>query len=105
MKKLKRVAPGEILLEEWLKPKNISEYRLAMEIGVPPRRINEIAHGKRAITADTALRLGRFFGTGAQSWLNLQSHYDMEKAALETGKVPDKITRWADSVSGLQGWW
>jgi addiction module HigA family antidote len=81
MKKLKLVTPGEILLEEWLKPMNISQYRLALEIGVPPRRVNEIVHGKRAITADTALRLARFFGTDAQSWLNLQSHYDMEKAA------------------------
>ena len=75
MKKLKLVTPGEILLEEWLKPMGVSQYRLAIEIGVPPRRINEIVHGKRAITADTALRLARFFGTDAQSWLNLQSHH------------------------------
>ena len=87
MKKLQLVTPGEILLEEWLKPMDVSQYRLAIEIDVPPRRINEIVHGKRAITADTALRLARFFGTDAQSWLNLQSHYDMEKAQLETGKV------------------
>ena len=84
--KTELVTPGEILLEEWLKPMGMSQYRLAIEIGVPPRRINEIVHGKRAITADTALRLARFFGTDAQSWLNLQSHYDMEKAQLETGK-------------------
>jgi addiction module HigA family antidote len=99
MKKLKLVTPGEILLEEWLKPMNISQYRLALEIGVPPRRINEIVHGKRAITADTALRLARFFGTDAQSWLNLQSHYDMEKAALETGKELQKITPWAERAA------
>jgi antitoxin HigA-1 len=99
MKKLKLVTPGEILLEEWLKPMNISQYRLAMEIGVPPRRINEIVHGKRAITADTALRLGRFFGTDAQSWLNLQSHYDMEKAALETAKELEKIVPLAERAA------
>lgn len=99
MKKLKLITPGEILLEEWLKPMNISQYRLAMEIGVPPRRINEIVHGKRAITADTALRLARFFGTDGQSWLNLQSHYDMERAALETGKELEKITPWAQRIA------
>lgn len=99
MKKLQLVTPGEILLEEWLKPMGVSQYRLAIEIGVPPRRINEIVHGKRAITADTALRLARFFGTDAQSWLNLQSHYDMEKAQLETGKVLDKIVPWSERAA------
>jgi addiction module HigA family antidote len=99
MKKLQLVTPGEILLEEWLKPMGLSQYRLALEIGVPPRRINEIVHGKRAITADTALRLARFFGTDAQSWLNLQSHYDMEKAQLETGKVLEKIVPWSERVA------
>ncbi len=74
------IHPGEILLEEWLKPLNISQYALAKAISVPPRRINEIVKGKRAITADTALRLATFFGTDAQSWLNLQSHYDTEQA-------------------------
>ena len=99
MKKLQLVTPGEILLEEWLKPMGVSQYRLAVEIGVPPRRINEIVHGKRAITADTALRLARFFGTDAQSWLNLQSHYDMEKAQLETGKVLQKIVPWSERAA------
>lgn len=99
MKKLQLVTPGEILLEEWLKPMGVSQYRLAIEIGVPPRRINEIVHGKRAITADTALRLARFFGTDAQSWLNLQSHYDMEKAQLETGKVLQKIVPWSERAA------
>lgn len=70
--------PGEILLEDWLIPLGISQYALAKAIDVPPRRINEIVHGKRAITPDTALRLAAFFGTDAQSWLNLQSHYDAE---------------------------
>jgi antitoxin HigA-1 len=79
------IHPGEILLEEFLEPMGISQYRLAKAIGVAPRRINEIVHGKRAITADTALRLGRFFGMEAQFWVNLQTHYDLEVAeeALE----------------------
>ena len=72
------IHPGEILLEEFLKPMGISQYRLAKDITVDPRRINEIVHGQRSISADTALRLGRFFGTSAQFWLNLQSHYDLE---------------------------
>ena len=71
--------PGAILLEEWLNPLGISQYALAKAISVPPRRINEIVKGKRAITSDTALRLAAYFGTDAQSWLNLQSHYDMEQ--------------------------
>ena len=74
--------PGEILLEDWLKPMNISQYALAKAIDVPPRRINEIVKGKRAITADTALRLAAFFNTDAQSWLNLQSHYDAENTRV-----------------------
>lgn len=77
-KKITPIHPGEILLEEFLKPLEISQYRLAKNISVPPRRINEIIHGKRAITANTALRLGMFFGNSAQFWLNLQSHYDLE---------------------------
>ncbi|WP_337288751.1 HigA family addiction module antitoxin [Candidatus Methylomirabilis sp.] len=72
------IHPGEILLEEFLKPMNISQYRLARDISVDPRRINEIVHGKRSISADTALRLARYFGTSARLWLNLQSHYDLE---------------------------
>jgi addiction module HigA family antidote len=74
------IHPGEILLTEFLEPMGISQYRLAKDIGVTPRRINEIVHGRRAITADTALRLGRFFNMEAQFWLNLQTHYDMEVA-------------------------
>jgi|SRR6185369_11371083 len=74
------IHPGEILLTEFLEPLQISQYRLAKDIGVTPRRINEIVHGRRAITADTALRLGRFFNMETQFWLNLQSHYDMEVA-------------------------
>jgi addiction module HigA family antidote len=72
--------PGEILLEEFLKPAGISQYALAKAISVPPRRINEIVHGLRGISADTALRLGRYFGIEPEFWMNLQSHYDMEVA-------------------------
>jgi addiction module HigA family antidote len=76
--KLAPIHPGEILLAEFLDPLALSQYRLAHDLSVPPRRINEIVHGKRGITADTALRLGRYFGTSAQFWLNLQTRYDLE---------------------------
>ncbi|MGH3545686.1 MAG: HigA family addiction module antitoxin [Mycobacteriales bacterium] len=72
------VTPGEILLEEFLAPLGVSQTRLARHVGVPPRRINEIVHGQRRITADTALRLSRVFGTSEGFWMNLQSHYDLE---------------------------
>ena len=84
------IHPGEILLEEFLKPMDISQYRLAKDISVDPRRINEIVHGKRAISADTALRLGRFFGTSARFWLNLQSHYNLELEEMELGDRLEK---------------
>ncbi|MEK9165933.1 MAG: HigA family addiction module antitoxin [Patescibacteria group bacterium] len=77
-KKIQPIHPGEILAEEFLKPLKLTQYRLSKDINVPPRRINEIVHKTRAITADTALRLARFFGTSAQFWLNLQSKYDLE---------------------------
>jgi addiction module HigA family antidote len=77
-RKLANITPGEILVEEFLKPMGLTQYRVAKDIGVPPRRINEIAKGRRAITADTALRLGRYFGMAPEFWLNLQSHYDLE---------------------------
>ena len=77
-KVLHPIHPGEILLEEFLKPLGLSQYRLAKGISVPPRRINEIVHGKRAVTADTALRLSRFFGTSDRFWLNLQTRFDLE---------------------------
>ena len=72
------IHPGEILMEEFLIPMGITQYRLAKDISVPPRRINEIVHGKRAISADTALRLARYFGTTERFWMNLQTRYDME---------------------------
>jgi len=77
-KDLKPVHPGEVLLEEFLKPMNLSQNRVALDIGVPPRRINEIVLGKRALTADTALRLGRYFRMSPQFWLGLQMDYDLD---------------------------
>ncbi|MDH3604143.1 MAG: HigA family addiction module antitoxin [Candidatus Tectomicrobia bacterium] len=83
--RLPPIHPGEILLEEFLKPMNLSQYRLAKDIGVPARRINEIVHGKRAISADTALRLSRYFGLSERFWLNLQSRYELEMAKDRLG--------------------
>ena len=82
--------PGEVLLEEFLVPLRISQYRLAKDISVPPRRINEIVRGQRAITADTALRLARFFKTTERFWLNLQTRYDLE---LEKARLGDRLDR------------
>ena len=79
-RKFAPIHPGSVLDAEFLEPMGVTQYRLARGIKVPPRRINEIVHGKRAITADTALRLGRFFGMEAQFWMNLQSHYELEIA-------------------------
>jgi len=76
--KIPPVHPGDVLLEDFLKPMGISQYRLAKEMHVYPRKINEIVHGKRAITADTALRLSRYFGTSAELWMNLQTLYELE---------------------------
>ncbi|MGN6128125.1 MAG: HigA family addiction module antitoxin [Humibacter sp.] len=78
--KLPPVHPGEVLMEDFIEGFGITQNKLAVSIGVPPRRINEIVHGKRAITADTALRLAKFFGTTAQFWLNLQTRYDLDLA-------------------------
>ena len=80
------IHPGEILLEEFLQPMHLSQYRLAKDIGVPARRINEIVHGKRAISADTALRLSRYFGLSERFWLNLQSRYELEMAKDRLGE-------------------
>ena len=77
-KKIPPIHPGEIILEEFLKPMGISQYRLSKDISVPPRRINEIVQGKRSISADTALRLSRYFGLSERFWLNLQARYDLE---------------------------
>src|SRR2546428_5887103 len=89
-KMLADITPGEILQEDFLKPLGLSQYRLAKDIGVPPRRINEIVKGQRAITADTALRLGRYFGMSPEFWLNLQTHYDLEQEQERLSKRLDK---------------
>ncbi len=86
MKNLLCIHPGECLLEDFIKPHEITQYRLAKDIGVSPMRIHEIVKGKRSITADTALRLGKYFGTTPQIWMRLQARYDLEKAELEVGK-------------------
>ena len=88
-KKFKTIHPGEILMEEFLEPMNITQYRLSKSISVPPRRINEIVHGKRAISADTALRLGKFFNMEPHFWMNLQIHYDLEIEKDKTEKILD----------------
>lgn len=88
--KLASVHPGEVLLEEFLKPMQLSQYRLAKEISVPARRINEIVHGNRAVTADTALRLARYFGTTARFWLNLQTQHDLD---TEADRLGDRLER------------
>lgn len=87
-KTLPPIHPGEILQEEFLLPMGVSQYRLAKEIGVSPRRINEIVHGKRAISADTALRLSRYFGTSERFWINLQGRYDIE---VEKDLLADRL--------------
>ena len=87
-KKISPIHPGEVLMEEFLKPMSISQYRLAKDISVPPRRINEIVHGERGMTADTALRLGRYFAVSPQFWLNLQAHFDL---AQEEDRIGDRL--------------
>jgi addiction module HigA family antidote len=87
------IHPGEILLEEFLTPLGISQYRLAKETSVPPRRINEIVHGTRSISADTALRLARYFGTTERFWLNLQAHYDLEVVRDRLGRRLEREVR------------
>jgi addiction module HigA family antidote len=90
MKKMEPIHPGEVLREEFLDPMGISQYRLAKDTSVPARRINEIVHGKRGITADTALRLGRYFGTSAQFWMNLQDHFDLE---VQMDSIGDRLEK------------
>lgn len=80
------IHPGEILLEEFLEPMGVSQYRLARDISVPPRRINEIVHGQRGVTADTALRLARYFGTSDRFWMNLQAHYELDVERRRLGR-------------------
>ena len=89
-RKLAPIHPGEVLNEEFLSPLGISQYRLAKETSVPPRRVNEIVHGTRAISADTALRLARYFGTSERFWLNLQARYDLE---IEKDRLGNRLQR------------
>lgn len=96
MTKLKPVSPGELLLEEFLRPMGISQYRLAKEIGVPPQRIGAIVAGKRAITADTDLRLCRFLGLSNGYWLRAQAAYDTEVAQDELREALQKIKPWSE---------
>lgn len=94
------VHPGEILMEEFLSPLGVSQYRLAKETSVPPRRINEIVRGSRSISADTALRLARYFGTSERFWLNLQARYDLE---MQKDRLGDRLRREVNvlKVSGV----
>ncbi|MEM8930268.1 MAG: HigA family addiction module antitoxin [Acidobacteriota bacterium] len=93
--RLDPIHPGEILLEEFLEPMGLSQYRLAKSLSVPPRRINEIVHGKRSITADTALRLARCFGTSERFWLNLQTRYDLE---VEKDRLGDRLDNEVEAI-------
>jgi len=90
LKKTAPIHPGEILAEEFLRPMGISQYRLAKDISVPARRVNEIVHGTRAVSADTALRFSRYFGTSERFWLNLQTRYDLEREKDRLGKRLEK---------------
>jgi len=92
-KRLAPVHPGEVLLEEFLKPMGLSQNKLALSLGVHPRKINEIVLGKRRITAETALRLARYFGTSPQFWLGLQADYDLDVASDELGERLDREVR------------
>ena len=90
VKRLAPIHPGEVLLEDFLEPLGLSQHRVAKGLSVPPRRINEIVHGKRSITADTALRLARFFGTSDRFWLNLQGAYDLD---VERDRLAGRLQR------------
>lgn len=97
--KLSPVHPGEVLLEEFLKPLAISQYRLAKDISVPPRRVNEIVLHKRSVSADTALRLSRFFGTSAEFWLNLQSQFDLDVESDRLGgRLETEVVKFTPTV-------
>ncbi|WP_281965944.1 HigA family addiction module antitoxin [Serinicoccus marinus] len=89
--KMAPIHPGEVLMKDFIEGFGITQNKLAVSIGVPPRRINEIVHGKRGITADTALRLAKYFGTSAEFWINLQSHYELDRAEDAVGKQIEAI--------------
>ena len=100
--RLAPIHPGEVLFAEFLEPLGLSQYRLARDVSVPPRRINEIVHGKRAITADTALRLARYFGTSDRFWLNLQARFDLETQRDALGPRLEREVRVFDRASQEQ---
>ncbi len=102
MKRLPPVHPGEVLLEDFMKPIGLSQYRLAHDIGVAPLRISQIVRGKRAISADTALRLARYFGTTPEIWLRLQARYDLEVAQHKYGKQIDRQVKARQAVTSIQ---
>lgn len=96
---LNPVHPGEVLAKDFLEPLHLSQYRLAKDIHVPPRRINEIVLGKRGITADTALRLARYFGTSVEVWMNLQVRYEVDTASLAEGKAIERSIQLAPALA------
>jgi addiction module HigA family antidote len=96
---LKPVHPGEVLSEDFLKPLAVSQYRLAKDIGVPPRRINEIILGKRGVTADTALRLAHYLGTSPAVWMNLQARYELDRKSLVLSKLIARLPRLAATLA------
>jgi antitoxin HigA-1 len=102
MKRLPPVHPGEVLLEDFMKPLGLSQYRLAKDIDVPAMRISQIVHGKRSISADTAMRLARYFGTSAEVWLRLQARYDLEVAQDKIGMQIEKEVRVLNPSPGQQ---
>ena len=100
-KALNPVHPGEVLMEDFLKPMGITQYRLAKDIHVLPRRVNEIVLGKRGITADTALRLARYFGTTPEVWLNLQAQYELDQARMAEGRTIEKTISVSPMIGAL----
>ena len=105
MKKYNPTHPGEILLKEFLKPLRITQRRLAKDLVVPAMRVNKIVHGKRGLSADTALRLSRYFGTSAEFWMNIQSHYDLEMAKITIGDTLTEVKIFAKESSGSSPVW
>lgn len=103
MDRLKNISPGEVLLEEFLIPMNISQYRLSKELGIPQTRVSEIIKGNRRISADTAVRLSLFFGNSAKFWLGLQDDYDIEKEYQEKGQELSQINRYSFSQNQPTG--
>jgi len=102
-KRLPNIHPGEILAEEFMEPMHVTGYRLAKDTGIDPKRISDIIHRKRSVSADTALRLSKFFGTTAQFWLNLQNSFDLEEKQRELGKALSKIHRYSEEpVASLE---